>query len=308
MLTDRDKTALIQELLQSTQLNNTSLFQAEVEQQQARQCVSHTEQGVRRLLTGVRSSSSTGGLLIISSTAARKTTAAAAGHKMPRSTQSETSKNPVSSSADTQRHDDEYQRYILEICSELRVQDVGHLVAAVKMRCREADSALRLEKILGDFRTVLTNPRAPLAFLRKPDTAAGLELEEMVPMLELWSQQLSTLPELQRSVSRLVRRLLPCQPEDGACPESDCVKIEDVMLMVDMLLDETTPDDKMLFDVPSLHGVYPRMNEVYTRLAEMNNAMRNLRDILQLNVSSGCTGRVCRDVTDGQARPYLWWR
>ena len=37
-----------------------------------------------------------------------------------------------------------------------------------------------------------------------------------------------------------------------------------------------------LFDAPSLSGVYPRMNEVYTRLGEMTNAMRNLRDVLGL--------------------------
>lgn len=37
-----------------------------------------------------------------------------------------------------------------------------------------------------------------------------------------------------------------------------------------------------LFDVTSLRGVYPRMNEVYTKLGEMTNAMRNLRDILDL--------------------------
>lgn len=37
-----------------------------------------------------------------------------------------------------------------------------------------------------------------------------------------------------------------------------------------------------LFDVTSLSGVYPRMNEVYTRLGELTNAMRNLRDILDL--------------------------
>lgn len=37
-----------------------------------------------------------------------------------------------------------------------------------------------------------------------------------------------------------------------------------------------------LFDVRSLKGVYPRMNEVYTRLGEMSNAMRNLRDVLDL--------------------------
>lgn len=37
-----------------------------------------------------------------------------------------------------------------------------------------------------------------------------------------------------------------------------------------------------LFDVATLSGVYPRMNEVYTRLGEATNAMRNLRDVLQL--------------------------
>lgn len=37
-----------------------------------------------------------------------------------------------------------------------------------------------------------------------------------------------------------------------------------------------------LFDVTSLSGVYPRMNEVYTRLGEMTNMMRNLQDVLEL--------------------------
>lgn len=37
-----------------------------------------------------------------------------------------------------------------------------------------------------------------------------------------------------------------------------------------------------LFDVTTLSGVYPRMTEVYARLGEMTNTMRNLRDVLQL--------------------------
>ncbi|KAG7235420.1 hypothetical protein INR49_002731, partial [Caranx melampygus] len=37
-----------------------------------------------------------------------------------------------------------------------------------------------------------------------------------------------------------------------------------------------------LFDVSSLSGVYPRMNEVYTRLAEMSTSMKNLREVLGL--------------------------
>ncbi|XP_058237586.1 centrosomal protein of 70 kDa isoform X2 [Hemibagrus wyckioides] len=214
----------------------------------------------------------------------------------------QTNEDPPSSCSETQQHSTESQRYITEICSELKVKDVSHVVAAVKARCREADSALQLEKILSDITAVLTNPRAPLALPRRPDGATGSELEQIVPVLEMWSQQLGALPDLQHAVSRLMRRLLPWQREDQAYPQ--CVKVEDVMLMVDTLLDETTPDNKvlrtptkptlqamvshfqMLFDVVSIRGVYPRMNEVYTRLAEMTNAMRNLRDILDMDESA----------------------
>ncbi|KAK3528307.1 hypothetical protein QTP86_030862, partial [Hemibagrus guttatus] len=220
------------------------------------------------------------------------------------SVQTETNEDPPSSSSETQRRVTESQRYIMEICSELKVKDVNHVVAAVKARCREADSALRLEKILSDITAILTDPRAPLALLRRPDGPAGSDVEQIVPVLKMWSRQLGALPDLQHSVSRLVRRLLPWQPEDEAHPQSKCVKVEDVMLMVDTMLDQTAPDDKMLrtptkptlqamvshfqmlFDVASIRGVYPRMNEVYTRLAEMNNAMRNLRDILDMDESA----------------------
>ncbi|XP_060767651.1 centrosomal protein of 70 kDa isoform X2 [Neoarius graeffei] len=238
-----------------------------------------------------------------------------------RSVQMETAEDPPSSSTETQRHITESQRYITEICSALKVQDVGHVVAAVKARCREADSALRLEKVLNDITAILTNPRAPLALLRGPDDA-GSKLEQIVPTLEMWSQQLRALPDLHCSVSRLVKRLLPWQLQDGACHQSECVKVEDVILMVDTLLDETAPDDKVLrtptkptlqamvshfqklFDVPSLRGVYLRMNKVYTRLAEMNNVMRNLRDILDMDDGappSDVVNTVARIMTQGGA-------
>uniref|UniRef100_A0A3B4EDM5 Centrosomal protein of 70 kDa n=1 Tax=Pygocentrus nattereri TaxID=42514 RepID=A0A3B4EDM5_PYGNA len=197
---------------------------------------------------------------------------------------------------------------ISEICSELKVQDMSHVVSAVKARCREADSAITLEKVINDITAVLTSPRAPLGLLKQPADGHGFrensqqgQLELIVPTLEFWSQQLSSLPDLHRSLGRLVKRLLPWQPEDRVDSQSDSVKVEDAMLLVDMLLDETSPDDKILrsptkhtleamvshfqklFDAPHLNGVYPRMNEVYSRLGEMTNAMRNLRDVLDMD-------------------------
>lgn len=74
------------------------------------------------------------------------------------------------------------------------------------------------------------------------------------------------------------------------------------MLLVETLVENVSADDKQklrsptrytlasmvshfqkLFDIPSLSGVYPRMNEVYTRLGEMTNTMKNLRNILGLD-------------------------
>lgn len=37
-----------------------------------------------------------------------------------------------------------------------------------------------------------------------------------------------------------------------------------------------------LFDVNSIEGIFPRMNEVYLYLGESHNLLNNLRDILSL--------------------------
>ena len=54
--------------------------------------------------------------------------------------------------------------------------------------------------------------------------------------------------------------------------------------------EETSPDQlktivahfQKLFDLNSIEGIFPRMNEVYMRLGESSNSMANMRDILGL--------------------------
>ncbi|XP_026883510.2 centrosomal protein of 70 kDa isoform X2 [Electrophorus electricus] len=221
--------------------------------------------------------------------------------------QTPTAEESVVSSTE-QQHITDCQTYLKEICLELKVCDVNHVVSAVKARCKEADATLALEKIISDITAILTNLRAPLGLLRQPVVGQGLrdhsqqwELEWILPTLEFWSQQLICLPDLHRSLGRLVKRLLPWQPEDTVSSQCESVKVEDLMLLVETLLEETLPGDgvlrsptrhtleamvshfQKLFDAPSLSGVYPRMNEVYTRLGEMTNAMRNLKDVLDMD-------------------------
>ena len=39
-----------------------------------------------------------------------------------------------------------------------------------------------------------------------------------------------------------------------------------------------------LFDVPSMSGMYPRMNEIYTRYNELKNVQRTLAELLDLGM------------------------
>ncbi|XP_055362861.1 centrosomal protein of 70 kDa-like isoform X2 [Betta splendens] len=142
----------------------------------------------------------------------------------------------------------------------------------------------------------------------------GRELHHSEHLQELQRTQLCSRPaELQRGLDKLAVRLVPWQPPDSGASSTEAVKVEDMMVLVDSLLENTcTGDDQTmdpdhgaqsewcrtpptpftlgsmvshfqkLFDVLSLSGVYPRMNEVYTRLGEMTTAIRNLRDVLDL--------------------------
>ncbi|KAJ8410636.1 hypothetical protein AAFF_G00195400 [Aldrovandia affinis] len=199
--------------------------------------------------------------------------------------------------------------YLKSACKELDVQDVSHLVPALKLQARQAESSLRLVTILSAIKTTLCNPRAPLQLHKQRpsrhspnENMDGAEFEELHPTVEMWAEQLCSLKELHCALEKLVQRLLPWQPAGGSGSPTKGVRVEDLLLMVDTLLEETAKSDskevrsptknslksmvshfQKLFDIPSLSGVYPRMNEVYTKLGEMTNAMRNLRDVLGLD-------------------------
>uniref|UniRef100_A0A8C5DRG6 Centrosomal protein of 70 kDa n=1 Tax=Gouania willdenowi TaxID=441366 RepID=A0A8C5DRG6_GOUWI len=154
-------------------------------------------------------------------------------------------------------------------------------------------------QLLEEIKAVVTNPNAPLPLHRQKPSPNASDLagfQALLPTLETWSQQLHLLKALHSSLEELSVRLMPWQPLNTGTQ-----RVEDMMLLVDTMLENTLADDdkalrsptrhtlssfvshfQKLFDVPSLNGVYPRMNEVYTRLGEMTNAMRNLREVLEL--------------------------
>ncbi|KAF6726555.1 Centrosomal protein of 70 kDa [Oryzias melastigma] len=188
--------------------------------------------------------------------------------------------------------------------------------------------------MLSDIRAVIRGP-APPAKLRSPAPSTELDLElsdfqALLPVLEDWAGQRRRLKDLQDLLVDLAGRSVPPQrPRHGSAA---AVKVEDLILLVEDLLENAFKDPEQrlrsptpytlsamvshfqtLFDVPSLTGVYPRMNEVYTRLAEMTNAMRSLKDVLDLGSSDpvrpgGRSARSCSHAAvflfaDGRATP-----
>ncbi|XP_035533316.1 centrosomal protein of 70 kDa isoform X2 [Morone saxatilis] len=168
---------------------------------------------------------------------------------------------------------------------------------------REASLRAHYHNLLNEISAVVTNPSAPFRLHRQKNPSVGpADFQTLLPTLEVWAQQLHLLKDLQKGLNKLSGRLTPWQPSDVGHNDAEVVKVEDMMLLVDTMLENTSTDSEKvlrsptrytlasmvshfqkLFDVTSLSGVYPRMNEVYTRLGEMTNTMRNLRDVLDLD-------------------------
>ncbi|XP_067329306.1 centrosomal protein of 70 kDa isoform X3 [Anolis sagrei] len=132
------------------------------------------------------------------------------------------------------------------------------------------------------------------------------------------------LQNLHRSLKKLLLRLVPWHTV-ALQDNNEHVRVEDLQCLVDEISEEVDNAEKKnsvpsqhalyaivshfqkLFDVKSLNGIYPRMNEVYSKLGEMTNAMRNLRDLLELDASTppsvlvNTVGKLCslfnKDVT-----------
>ncbi|KAJ7403296.1 centrosomal protein 70 [Pitangus sulphuratus] len=180
-------------------------------------------------------------------------------------------------------------------------------------------------QILSHIDSILRSPRAPPLIYRRSkgpvqnytkESRQECGFEHLPLTIEMWADQLMALKDLHRSLRKLSLELMPwhtADPQDNR----ESIRIEDLQFIVDAILEEIENKEKnsqtqslqtlsaivshfqKLFDVNSLNGVYPRMNEVYTKLGEMTNAMRNLHELLELDSSTPPTvvvdtvGKLC---------------
>ncbi|XP_040089475.1 centrosomal protein of 70 kDa isoform X7 [Oryx dammah] len=139
----------------------------------------------------------------------------------------------------------------------------------------------RYFQVLSSINSIIHNPRAPVIIYKQSKGTAqhfnrnliqDCGFEHLVPIIEMWADQLASLKDSNMPDFHILRAIVS--------------------------------HFQKLFDVPSLTGVYPRMNEVYTRLGELNNAVRNLQELLELDSSSSLcvlvstVGKLCRLINE----------
>uniref|UniRef100_A0A4X1TGV7 Centrosomal protein of 70 kDa n=2 Tax=Sus scrofa TaxID=9823 RepID=A0A4X1TGV7_PIG len=221
-----------------------------------------------------------------------------------------------------------------DIISQKKAEDKEEKDEPSRDKQHQALMDQRYFQVLSSINSIIHNPRAPVTIYKQSkggaqhfskDIVQDCGFEHLVPIIEMWADQLTSLKDLYKSLKILSAELVPwhnLKKQD----ENEGIKVEDLLFMVDTMLEELENKEKdsnmpdfqilqaivshfqKLFDVPSLTGVYPRMNEVYTRLGEMNNAVRNLQELLELDSSSSLcvlvstVGKLCRlineDVTE----------
>ncbi|NXJ10014.1 CEP70 protein, partial [Odontophorus gujanensis] len=168
-----------------------------------------------------------------------------------------------------------------------------------------------LLKVLSNIDSIIQRPRAPPLIHRRSkgpvqnstkENGQECGFEHLPLTIEMWADQLVALKDLHRSLKKLSLELVPwhvTDPQDNR----ESIQVQDLQFLVDTVLEEIENKEKnsqtpslptlfaivshfqKLFDVNSLNGIYPRMNEVYTKLGELTNAMRNLHELLELDRS-----------------------
>ncbi|XP_012306545.1 centrosomal protein of 70 kDa isoform X3 [Aotus nancymaae] len=217
-----------------------------------------------------------------------------------------------------------------ELISHKKAEDTEKKDEPSKYNQQQALIDQRYFQVLCSINSIIHNPRAPVIIYKQSkggsqnfnkDLVQDCGFEHLVPIIEMWADQLTSLKDLYKSLKTLSAELVPWHNWKKQ-EENEGIKVEDLLFIVDTMLEEVENKEKdsnmpnlqtlqaivshfqKLFDVPSLNGVYPRMNEVYTRLGEMNNAVRNLQELLELDSSSSLcvlvstVGKLCRLINE----------
>ncbi|CAH1241338.1 CEP70 [Branchiostoma lanceolatum] len=214
------------------------------------------------------------------------------------------------------------RQWLEAFASRLKVDDLQEGLRHIRALENTADRVSGLEKFADEVKSIVEDKRAPALEMRQAGHSHAAWCEKsyrnVLPKLKLWLHSLSGIKHLQDSVAQLAGQVVPWDPSFQAVPEGEvCPSTTDIARSIDDItkkvkqaphvkgtggapsaevLQTMVGHFQKLFDVPKLNGVYVRMNQVYSRLGEMQNMMNSLREALKLDKSASCQTVVDRVV------------
>ncbi|XP_067935432.1 centrosomal protein of 70 kDa-like [Watersipora subatra] len=211
------------------------------------------------------------------------------------------------------------RNYLHMVCESLELSDLKHLESTLSNHQEAVAAFPKLEELVLHIADVVEPSLARNHMKNKHKIWCSKHWKNIVTRLETWRQQIKQLPELSGSVARLLQQY--DRPKDALASTASVSEIAEAVESITSkippansqpLLEEKVSHAVLLsmvkhfqhlFDVPSMSGMYPRMNEIYTRYNELKNVQRTLAELLDLGDGYkgsdivDAVGRVCQSYT-----------
>ncbi|CAH1772478.1 unnamed protein product [Owenia fusiformis] len=214
------------------------------------------------------------------------------------------------------------RKYLSMFCTDVGVFDLDHVQPKLQKQAKAVEAYPRLEQFAREVLEVVDSSNVPMPPGVKAKSHRSSHKHEVwcekmwhhvIPTLQYWVQQLAGLKELQHSINKLSSSLLPWKTSKfhSNPTVTQMVSSIDSLLYEEESKSREIPSQTVLqgivehfqnlFDVPKVSGIYPRMNDIYTRLGEMQNVIKTLRNLLGLHEEARTTaivdavGRLCQN-------------
>ncbi|KAK7482061.1 hypothetical protein BaRGS_00026645 [Batillaria attramentaria] len=204
------------------------------------------------------------------------------------------------------------QQFLRDICAELGVVDVERVVPEIRGLSDRLEASRKYENRMEDPSRAGRRHQ-----FSRPDSALSeASAQHSLGVIENWRRDINQLQALQEALNRLLEQLCP----RARIHLTSNHTVADMTEIIERLADEETTvvtkggyehisrstlegiveHFQTLFDISTVSGVLPRMNEIYRRLGEAQNVQNTLRNLLGLaeDASSSsvvdAVGRLCQ--------------
>ncbi|XP_062566373.1 centrosomal protein of 70 kDa-like isoform X1 [Saccostrea cucullata] len=226
------------------------------------------------------------------------------------------------------------RQHLRDICTETEVEDLEEVIPLLQKQKGFLETSQRYEQFCRCVQDICLDEEEcqgrTLSPSRKKNLLTEKSLQKTVAKLQGWKQDQDSLQELQISLNKLGERVAPWLKIrlSGDPSMTQIIGAVDKIVYDDGIIREKDGKEhpsrtvlenivrhfQTLFDVPSVSGVFPRMNDIYTKLGEVHNVLNTLRNLLGLDPDAksseivDAVGHLCqtyRNTTSKQLKSLL---